>query len=78
MWLSATKIEDNTTGRLKIRAAKLTSSIFFFLHLSSFISFFFNFSPFHPYYATLLSFLMMEKMKRAASKQMPIKVPQTI
>ena len=29
-------------------------------------------------YATLLSFLMMEKMKRAATRQMHIKVPQTM
>ena len=31
----------------------------------------------HPY-ATLLSFLITEKMNRAASRQMPIKVAQTI
>ena len=33
---------------------------------------------FHLLYATLLSFLIIEKMNKAARRQMPIKVPQTM
>ena len=38
----------------------------------------FTFSPFQLYYATLFSFLIIEKMKIAASRQIAISVPQTM